>query len=403
LLRFLDGSSSRVRPAVLAALAKGRIIVPENADELGTLRARYLQDQQGYSAMGITIVSSLGCNFDCPYCFETKHPSIMNEFVRRALLARIEERLPSIGALAVTWYGGEPLVAIDSLLALSDAMIQRCAESGVAYYASMVTNGFLLDRATCIALKERKVTDVQVTLDGPPHIHDRMRPLRNGKPTFARILENLGWAIDHFAVTVRVNLDRQNVDYYLELLDILQSQGFSQKINIYPGQLLKNDNSADSFSDEQFANVKQAFVDAAVERGFAQFSMPSPVATPCTAVRPNDLIVGSEGELYSCWESVGSPEGIVGHLLDPPGMGHNSGKRSLPVLQYAQGRELWRNHDPFSDSDCRECIALPVCMGGCASSRFRNDPKNGRCISFRFDYRERLTRFVNARLASEYV
>jgi hypothetical protein len=45
----------------------------------------------------------------------------------------------------VTWFGGEPLVGKQPLLALSDAFIERCDRAGVSYGAGITTNGFLLD------------------------------------------------------------------------------------------------------------------------------------------------------------------------------------------------------------------------------------------------------------------
>src|SRR4029079_12028899 len=91
---------------------------------------------------------------------------------------------------------------------------------------------------------------------------------------------------------------------------------------------------------------------AARERGLAKAQLPQPVSTPCTAVRSNELVVGSNGELYKCWDSVGDRTEIIGHIRD---------------YENQNGRLYkWLNYDPFANDECRECIALPVCMGGCA-------------------------------------
>src|SRR5262249_8819925 len=152
--------------------------------------------------------TSLGCNFDCPYCFEAKHPSVMGTDVEAAILDTLVDQLPHITTFSVNWFGGEPLVGIRPLLSLSDKFIDCCDKSGVSYSASITTNGYLLDEKRCKELHARRISHVQVSLDGPPDIHDKMRPLVSGRGTFRTIVENLHHAIRYFPVSVRINTDQ---------------------------------------------------------------------------------------------------------------------------------------------------------------------------------------------------
>lgn len=95
------------------------------------------------------------------------------------------------------------------LLALSDEFIARCEAADVHYGATITTNGYLLDEETCAQLRDRRVESVQVCLDGPPEIHDRMRPLQNERGTFWRIVKNLRHAVDYFPISVRMNAGGQ--------------------------------------------------------------------------------------------------------------------------------------------------------------------------------------------------
>jgi len=106
------------------------------------------------------------------------------------------------------------------------------------------------------------------------------------------------------------------------------------------------------------------------------------MGTPCTAVRANELVVGSAGELYKCWENVGDRREVIGHVRDYE-------------RQNSRVRR-WLAYDPFSDDECRNCIALPVCMGGCAHHAMDEIQHENRCDSFRHNYRERLGDFVEA-------
>ena len=70
----------------LGALVAGRFLTDDSVDELAVLRGRYLQSRFAGS-LGLTVVTSLGCNFDCPYCFEDKSPSRLKPAVRDAIRA----------------------------------------------------------------------------------------------------------------------------------------------------------------------------------------------------------------------------------------------------------------------------------------------------------------------------
>lgn len=376
-------------PRLLERMALGRMLVPDEADEITMLATRYRASRYDTSRFAMTLVTSLGCNFDCPYCFEAKHPSIMSDGVVAAILQVLDGQLPRISSFSAAWFGGEPLVGKRPLLELSDLFIARCQASGVDYSASITTNGYLLDEETCVQLRDRRVGSVQVGLDGPPDIHDRMRPLLNGKGTFWRIVANLHHAVECFPVAVRVNIDSENVARVEELFEILQSEGLSGKLSLYPGQLVGVDDGTPApsatyaprcFKSSEFAGVELAFTQMAAKYGFGQPSLPPPSGAPCTAVRSNEIVVGSKGELYKCWDSVGNQREVVGTIFDYT---NQNGRR-----------RRWLEYDPFSDEECRSCIALPVCMGGCAHHAMDVLQHENRCSTFRHAYREQVVAFV---------
>jgi uncharacterized protein len=376
-------------PELLKRLALGRMLLADEADELDLLAKRYSFTRHDRSHLALTIVTSLGCNFDCPYCFEAKHPSILSPEVEQSVLRLLDAQLPRIRTFDVTWFGGEPLVGKRPLLALSDAFIGRCDATKVTYSASIVTNGYLLTRETCAELRERRVTSAQVSLDGPPDVHDRMRPLVGGGRSFRRIVENLHHAVEMLDIAIRVNVDTGNIGRVEELLRILAGEGFSGKLTVYPGQIV---GVADMptmpsarykvrcLTNPEFAQAALA-VDGLVARyGFGRPGLPRPTGAPCTAVRSNELVVGSKGELYKCWDSVGNPLEVIGHIGDYENL---NGRRAK-----------WLAYDPFANDECRGCIALPVCMGGCAHHAMDKLQYENRCGAFRHTHAEQVRAFV---------
>lgn len=95
-------------------------------------------------------------------------------------------------------------------------------------------------------------------------------------------------------------------------------------------------------------------------------------------------MVGSEGELYKCWNSAGNGREVIGHIRDVAAAACGSGVRK------------WLAYDPFRDEECRGCVALPVCMGGCAHHAFDLLQHHNRCGTFRHAHRARLEAFVDA-------
>lgn len=77
------------------------MLIPVGLDELKMLEMRYGATRFGTRRFALTIVTSLGCNFDCPYCLEAKHPSIMNAEVQAAVLQVLEDKLPTISSFTL--------------------------------------------------------------------------------------------------------------------------------------------------------------------------------------------------------------------------------------------------------------------------------------------------------------
>src|SRR5688500_15281873 len=103
----------------------------------------------------------------------------------------------------------------------------------------MITNGSLLrgERLEYFA-RQKNVSYVQITLAGPPEVHDRRRLQVNGKPTFRTILENIKAAASSLRISLRINVDKTNAHLLGEFLDILEAEGLRDKVSPYLGHVL---------------------------------------------------------------------------------------------------------------------------------------------------------------------
>jgi uncharacterized protein len=391
--RFLATCGRECCPLpVLLDLVRDGVLVADELDEVDALRRRYVEARHDVSQLNLVILTSLGCNFACPYCYEAKHPSLMTEEVQRGIVQYVDERLHRLTRLDVTWFGGEPLLGRAALFDLSAALMARCATAGVRYGADIVTNGYLLDEPTSRRLAANGVETAQVTLDGPPAVHDRRRPLASGRGTFWTIVNNLSHAVRHLKVTVRANIDGENYEQAAALFAILAAEGLAGKLTVYPGHL-RWDEAASArengcgecgLDPREFARFDHEFAALAARSGFASWSPPQPTALNCTGLSESALVVGAEGELYRCLGLAGKPAAVIGDIRNTPTTG--------------DGHDTFPGYNPFADAECRTCIALPVCMGGCARDAVAANgaTRANRCHEFRYTHHDLILRCAEA-------
>lgn len=119
-----------------------------NFDELAAIEAESHIGVVKAPTLGLVLCPTLGCNFDCPYCFENHYAGKMSAEVQDddvALAGRmIDASAPE--RMKVTWFGGEPLLAPEIVESLSQRLIALADERGIEYDAGIITNGYLLDQ-----------------------------------------------------------------------------------------------------------------------------------------------------------------------------------------------------------------------------------------------------------------
>jgi uncharacterized protein len=159
-----------------------------------------VQTALGSSLRQIVLELTEQCNQRCRYCsFSGKYAhsrthgntDMTFETAKKALDFFIERSrpIPGVESIAVTYYGGEPLLRFDLLKETVDYVLNTYKDKKVSF--SFTTNGTLLDRTEIIDFLIKNDFQILVSIDGPKHMHDRNRVFKNKKPTFDVILNNL--------------------------------------------------------------------------------------------------------------------------------------------------------------------------------------------------------------------
>ena len=365
----------------------GFIVRPEK-DELSTVKLERATARYSQNSLGLTITPTMDCNMCCPYCYEDKNTAVMSAEVQNQLIQFVASHLQSrqsIKNMSVVWYGGEPLMQKEIISNLSKKFIEMCAEKGVEYSSSIVTNGVLLDVETAKMLaNDCMIKNAQITIDGMQELHNQRRILLNGEDSFSAIIQNIDGCKGILPISVRVNVDKENADEVETLVKyFVDVKGWGTDPHFYFAPVEKFENESckiDASScllSEEFAHIvnnyeriSYAANPESVSRNFFQRRR----SVFCGFESHNVYVVDPEGYIYNCWHHIGAKERISGHVSRPFVVNSNYAKWLLNELP----------------GQCYECAYLPMCQGSCGTDRIYNDDETAKCFHLVYTYKNTL-------------
>lgn len=344
-------------------------------------------------AISLTICPTLGCNFDCPYCFEDHGRGKMSPKVQDDVVALAKRMLEAAGTnkIRVTWFGGEPLLAPDVIESLSQRLMELTGSEDDDYEASIITNGYLLTQENIDMLARYKVTDAQITLDGLGAAHDATRHLAGGGATFERIVGNMREYTIPFKISVRHNVHENNIDEVDKLRafveDLAQESG--NNLQYYPALV-----AGSEIADARGQQVNILCGTNASEVGIMQEASRFRHGRGhyCGANSLWMVGIDDKGSLHKCWEAVDKPQYSFGTACDwDP-------THPLETASNPDNLTMYLNTAaPVPDEECRECVWLPMCVGGCPHRRLF-EKRN--CVAFR-DRPEDYVLALHARISKD--
>jgi len=341
-------------------LEKGQMIVDDDIDEVGMIKFFNNHARYDDNILSLTLAPTMNCNFECPYCFEAGFRNTnMTDETEKQLVKFIKNLAKEKKGVGICWYGGEPMLALKRIESITKELWK---EKNIKdnFSADIVTNGFYLTREKAILLSSLGVEHCQITLDGPPRIHDTRRVPHNGRPTFYKILNNIKESADVLSINIRVNVDKSNIDSVMEVLDILEENGLKNKVGFYISavdDIMDDTSNTLCFTDKEFSEEEIKFYKNALKKGHNLINVPSSMFGICGAVSVGSYVVDPLGDLYKCWDEVGRKDFSVGNIWKGP------------VLNNVMASYM--NFEAASDEKCSSCPVLPACLGGCPNQKIR--------------------------------
>ncbi|NTG91103.1 radical SAM protein [Agrobacterium rhizogenes] len=263
----------------------------------------------------LIILPTEKCNFRCVYCYEDFKIGKMPPEVVGGVKKLLETRAADMRRLSIEWFGGEPLLAKDIVLDISNYASQVCLKNGIIFNGAMTTNGFLLDSELLGQLVGLGVNSYQISIDGIEDDHNKTRVLANGQGTYKRIMKNLHDARStnlHFHILIRFHITKDNagnaVEAYEEIRkSLLSDSRFAIEVKgiEYLGGSRETKNIVPEHSDvERIASLV----------GSHGHNRPSNGPLVCYAAKPNSLIIRANGSLAKCTVALNSNSNNIGKI-----------------------------------------------------------------------------------------
>jgi len=270
-------------------LERMKMIVSLKMDERENYLDIFRNTRNDSSTFVVYLVTTTNCQLKCSYCYEEgidyskKLELQMCDNIVSWCKSYVEAH-PYLEKLRIILYGGEPLLNKKAIRYILPQLYEIAKGKEMEFETQIVTNGVLLDINTAFFLKEHEVGRIQITLDGPKNVHDKRRMRKNGKGTFELIFENIlrileSQIIDK--VSLRINFDRDNVNYIPELLNLLSEKNLQSRLELSFGiitSIVNKEEQAEKMNahikkhilnEEQIVEKYLWLCKEAKERGFA--------------------------------------------------------------------------------------------------------------------------------------
>lgn len=264
------------------------------------------------------------CNFRCTYCYEAFRYARMESPVVEGVKRLVSRRASGLRLLELSWFGGEPLLAMDIVEDVSRhvARLQR-SNPQLRCSADITTNAYRLTLERFERLLDLGVTRFQISFDGTREVHDRKRVLANGRGTFDRVWSNLSGMLRierDFHVVVRLHVDRENleclprfIDQYAEVFrDDPRFELFIRRLARLGGP---DDEALPVLEEDASRAVIEKLSNHAATRGVHHLTTQQHVPI-CYAARGNSYVIRADGRLNKCTVALEHPNNQVGRIRE---------------------------------------------------------------------------------------
>jgi uncharacterized protein len=329
------------------------------------------------------------CNLRCKYCFAEGAVRDRTVMTPEVAIAAIDFLVANSGDridLEADFFGGEPLMAWDTVVAAVDYARSNESKWGKSFRFTITTNGLLLD-SDKIEYINREMTNCVLSLDGRREVNDRMRPCLNGKGSFDTVLPKFRELLqsrtkpDFTDCYIRGTFTAHNLDFVQDVIELTRL-GF-RNISLEPvtcysdaDYAIRPEHMPAIFAE--YERLYRLIKSGELDVNFFHFNVDLS-GGPCVIRRLRGCGAGNEylaiapdGSAYPCHRFVGDSKWKIGNVGSVKV--NQGGGLCLPcggqAVLTAFDRSIYiksffaKTHI-YSKSDCPDCWARFYCSGGC--------------------------------------
>ena len=318
------------------------------------------------------------CNMGCTYCFEADIGARRGSMTASTIDATIDLVFSkaSDAGLVVQFASGEALTAFPRVVDAVQKFRRRAELAGVRLSFALTTNATLVTPEVAAFLADHRFK-VKVSLDGPPEIHDRNRPMLGGQPSYQRVMQGLALLADRLPKAALTLNTVVRPDSSLGLLwDWVRSLPVGAWVTIpvgerlgcaLPEQVERRRRDLERIADEiacAYETGREILEYEPLIKVVRKLAMPAPAVRYCGAAG-SFIGVRSDGGVYPCLRQLGVEDHRIGDVWN----GLDDSRRRDYLGDYAAPVDRRRG--------CNSCWARYLCGGGCYADSivYGDDPR----------------------------
>lgn len=316
-----------------------------------------------YQLKEVVVELTKQCNLNCLHCGSAcpnSKPS--GEFTSLEWKGLIRQ-LKTMGASKIVFSGGEPTLKdnFENIIAYT---------KGVGLKFGIITNGFAVSKNLAKTIATNKPFAVGVSIDGLKNTHNLIRRNSESWQRAIRTISHLQELGVQVCVVTTVNtLNYQELPKLAELLHFAEIDSWQLQLAMPTGRMRSQ--KAKLINDLEFRIVCEFVM--SFRQMYSDFNIQ---AADCFGFAPEGSIRSEE------WQ--GCSAGIASVGIDSLGnvlpclslqstiqCGNVREKELKHIWESSEGFDFNRKFNPECVAgECRGCISLPVCRGGCASQSY---------------------------------
>lgn len=354
---------------IMTSLIKKGFLVEETVDEKRRREALYTNIiDRSANNLRLIILPTEQCNYRCKYCYESFKKGKMTEEIQDAIVKYVRKNITKYSGLRISWFGGEPLLALDVIENISTKVMDICKKARRKYVADITTNGYLLTLDTFKKLLSLNVLEYQITVDGVKEVHDSKKPLVNGEGTFDTVTKNLRMIKQEvksltYSIVIRSNVTDEALssmdDFTFFFNELVQGDKrfsfFLRPAGDWGGNNRLSEMTHARISESQIGCVYRNFYKNGYPLNvYTHRSFYYPGGCMCYAAFINMYVICSDGNIRKCTCELDGEEYSIGRLLQNGSMEIDKDKS-----------DRWTGNRVRFLEKCDECSFSPLCFGAC--------------------------------------